>query len=238
MYNVSVRSNNHNDAITPHFDISILLECRGPLLPASDRDGTVFERTGTIPLPTWRPVVVAQATADQLKDVRLLKRFDPKGRLLLDFELADALEQGDRRRADSIVSGYARFGEIEVTPQLRIPTIRPEDLLAQHISESLEGTRFVIWRDERVGKLRPGLLCENAVQAAYALLVERLGRPGNWSRCKRCRKFFQKRLAAQPYCSPRCRTNDAMKRYRRRKAKRRQRKQSTKSQQVKRRTRQ
>ncbi len=228
MYNASVRSDNHNHAITPHFDISILLECRGPLLPASDRDGTVFERTGTIPLPTWRPVVVARATANQLKDVRLLKRFDPRGRLLVDFELADALEQGDRQRAKNIASGYTGIGDIEVTPALRIATVKPEDILAQHISESLEGTRFVIWRDERVGKLRPGLLCENAVQAAYALLVERLGRPGNWSRCKRCGDFFQKRLAAQPYCSTRCRVNDAMKRYRRRRAKRQQRKRRTK----------
>jgi len=184
---------NPNEAITPHFDISILVPCeRG-----WESDGTVYD-------PGRRPVAVARVDAEDLKDEWLLKKFDPQGTLITDFALADALERGDEERARKFISGSVG---------------QPEDVLARRITDALKETRFVIWRDESAGnKLRPGILCENARQAAYALLVEHLGRPGNWSRCQKCQKFFQKRRAWQPYCSSRCRINAAMKRYRERKA--------------------
>ena len=92
-------------------------------------------------------------------------------------------------------------------------------MLARHITDAIAKTQFVIWLDERVGKLRPGLVCGDEREAIYAVLLERLGRPGVWSLCRRCGKLFQKRRAWQPYCSSPCRNCEAMKRYRKRKAK-------------------
>lgn len=221
------RTSRDNAPITSHFGVSILLPCDRDNRLTCDPDGSVHQMSGAVPLPAWQPVFVARATQNEF-NVPLLKRFDPDGKLLDDFALADALEQGDRQRAKSIVSGERWAEDIRVTCELRIPMAAPEDVFALHVTDALKETRFVIWRDERTGKLRPGILCQNARQAAYALLVARLGQPGNWSVCKRCGKFFRKRRSAQPYCSSRCRVNEAMKRYRARKAKVRRKKRRSK----------
>lgn len=204
----AMRSDNHNEAITTHLGVSILVPCRKSV-PASARDGVAYERTKTLAIPVSRPVMVAVADADELKDVDLLKRIDPLEDLLADFELAEAIESKDRPRAKAIT--LEKLG--------RAASERPEQVFAQRMSAGLEGTRFVIWRDDSSGRLRPGILCETATQAAYALLVEHLGRPGGWSVCRRCGKVFRKRRARQPYCSGQCRVNDGMRRYRQRKAK-------------------
>lgn len=213
-----MKRDNHNKAITlvsPTATIPVLIPFTGK------GDGVVYETSSANP-PLTSSYPVAVISMDALKKViESPKYFSPSFRrqLVLDLQLADLLEQGNRKRAQALVSGEPLSEQIVgAGGKIRLKPEKLEGVLARHIVDSISKTQFVVWLDERVGKLRPGLVCGNEREAVYALLLERLGRPGNWSLCKRCGALFQKRRASQPYCSARCRINDAMKRYRERRA--------------------
>lgn len=140
-----------------------------------------------------------------------------RGVVLDDMQIADALQQGDSKRAQQLIEKHLND---PLSDDAALAASDPSAFLSSHITNGLAEVRLVVWKGKGTGKLRPGVYCEKARQVVYALLVARLGRPGSYSACKRCGKVFEKRRAWQPYCSYKCRVAEAMKRYRANKKKR------------------
>ncbi len=92
-----------------------------------------------------------------------------------------------------------------------------QQFLCASMNRGLEQARFVIWWMELQGKLAPGLYCQDAASALFALASLRLGSPGGLGVCIRCSSPFLTRRGKQAYCSYRCQTQAAMARYRERK---------------------
>jgi hypothetical protein len=237
-----MRRDNYNKAITHDEVIPVLV----PFTAGYDyetgeiiggRDGVVYETSDVNPPLTASYPVAVESPEKVVERLKASSKDFPhklRKKLAADLALADALEEGNRKRAQSLISGEPLSEKIVGQGgDKRLKAEKPESVLARHITDAVANTRFVVWLDERVGKLRPGLVCGTQHAVVYTSMLALLGRPGMPSLCRRCGTLFQKSRAWHPYCSSRCRINEAMKRYR---ENRRNRKQRGKAQRQKRRT--
>lgn len=216
-----MRRYNYNEAITG-FPV---------LLPATKDSGDgwvaapepVQLEGQRVPLFKRHPVRVVPAEAlIQFANPETRATFEAAfGRVEADFRLqllsmlgiVNAIEKDDTTMAAEMAArATASHGEVAASWARAEALFSPWDKAAATLNAGLFRIMPVLWR--KGTQLAPALLCRTPAQALFAHALFRVTGKHGLGVCRRCGNPFFASRSRQSFCSYKCRTAEAMKRYR------------------------
>lgn len=214
---------NHNEAITrvamPERKTPILI----PWKEASNCSGHFFaaawpenEESGT----EWGfvKVVDVRYLAQYLNSRKVFEKtygpvqeVDAK-RIRFVLDLADSIRRRKPRLAANAIN--RAFGETPTWVHLRVWN-NPQYWLTGLFNSGLTKCRPLVWYSTVVDRIAQGTFAEDSATALLLLALASIGDLGAFGICKRCTNLFFRIKPSKRYCSERCRSADAMARFRR-----------------------
>lgn len=143
------------------------------------------------------------------------------GRVEADFRLqllsmlgiVNAIEEDDTTMAAEMAArAAASQGEVAVAWARAETLFSPWDKAAATLNTGLFGIMPVLW--QKGSQLTPALLCRTPAQALFAHALYKVTGKHGLGVCRRCGNPFFASRNRQSFCSYKCRTAEAMKRYR------------------------